>query len=50
MPVRLRHVSTPAKAFLTPAVGSTTHVTVSVHSVSGNPAFAPGFGVVINGP
>jgi hypothetical protein len=28
------------------AVGSTTHVTVSVHSVSGNPAFAPGFGVV----
>jgi hypothetical protein len=28
------------------AVGSTTHVTVSVHSVSGAPAFAPGFGVV----
>jgi hypothetical protein len=28
------------------AVGSTTHVTVSVHSVSGDPAFAPGFGVV----
>jgi hypothetical protein len=28
------------------AVGSTTHVTVSVHSVSGAPAYAPGFGVV----
>jgi hypothetical protein len=30
----------------TVAAGSTTHVTVSVHSVSGAPAFAPGFGVV----
>jgi hypothetical protein len=28
------------------AVGSTTHVTVSVHSVSGGHAYAPGFGVV----
>jgi hypothetical protein len=28
------------------AVGSTTHVTVSVHSVTGDPAYAPGFGVV----
>jgi hypothetical protein len=30
------------------AVGSTTHVTMSVHSVSGDPAFAPGFGVVFS--
>jgi hypothetical protein len=28
------------------AQGTTTHVTVSVHSVSGDPAYAPGFGVV----
>jgi hypothetical protein len=28
------------------AVGSTTHVTVSVHSVSGDQPYAPGFGVV----
>jgi hypothetical protein len=39
----LEAVDTPTGSV---AVGSTTHVTVSVHSVSGAPAFAPGFGVV----